>query len=1068
MTGQKIPDDIERWEKKGLREDIDTDAEHVHDIYIWHNFAIEHETCDCGGEFKDRGHWNPYAIVDGHPVKLSRDYFETFDEAVGYLKGAVKDKEIVDGDECDGDDDDEEPEIPKHPDSDNVARKGFDMRIHMAMMNGEEGAREAYIDYVENMRKATLDDFMGGGKKGADEESDAKEKPKAEKKSEPAENEKPKAEKKAKKGTRSEKKTKERLVEEDNGENGPPVEEKKSKYTPEEQAEIKKIMARNYERMLREGTKISVGSEDKAKAELEQARKDREIELQKEKAEARAAQAEADAKLPPGKMVPRDDEEKKLVDQTGGKTAEEVRIAQNKAKELSKPVKRVRTNEGGNVGVLPGGDPLLHDNTGHLRTGNPKGVSRDPTSYDIEHGEARENRDAGKGRRNGQASYVRDNGTFLGQGPQTEVVQGYEQARREPWYIRVGNRLVETVPYLRSDDSKSFLDTENLLNTMTEYNRMAHDPQYQGRLAKIYDDKDDLGELRHAKLDDLGRMSPAQLRHMFVQMFQSTNPKTGERRWDGKHLLIPAGYQYAKEVTDPNVIDPEDSNSKYVGILRRGKKGGFNPSLLSFLTNDTDTIQRRGVGINKNALGLADYKWGGVKGPRQARNIKGREDELSHVFGKDRQTPTDLILKMLGDATNDMVYGEDDQDFDEDALEGYILDNFGLPINKDDRWKGIMGAYQNALGMPDEGESNLPPAVRAQLSQYLPKKYPALAEGAPTEMMSRRDALQALDSIYDGINKDYGGYSLDSAYDEYANDQAGLGLTPEGIKAMLSDYMIGEDGAERDLEGAKRAWALDHLEDARLQSIIDAVEPWVVNWLDNLPYNDALALFKDYPELRRNMAMSKDERTNWYRDLFDSQKLRNINSKDDDETGIEQVRKYHRKYWDPVLDGSVQGDRDAYENYSGVNKKRRKSAGQITKRGDRKEAVKQRRGSTVIPEEQRRALVGKTHSGKNVVTAKKDDKTQGEEDYYKKHRTSQSMKERVHYFDPYFDTLMNKGDEEGGEREVEGMPSGKHESDPRIARFRTVSMGEGKDASWPMQVVDKNTGKVLFTLGDKD
>ena len=48
------------------------------------------------------------------------------------------------------------------------------------------------------------------------------------------------------------------------------------------------------------------------------------------------------------------------------------------------------------------------------------------------------------------------------------------------------------------------------------------------------------------------------------------------------------------------------------------------------------------------------------------------------------------------------------------------------------------------------------------------------------------------------------------------------------------------------------------------------------------------------------------------------------------------------------------------------------------------------------------------------------------------------------------------------------MPSGEHDSNPRKATYRTVSMGGGKDASWPIKVVDKNTGKVLFTLGDRD
>lgn len=146
MADFRIPDDIERWEKKGLREDIDTDAEHVHEFYVWKNLAIEHEVfkdCDC------KGHWNPYAIVDGHPLKLSRDFFDSFDEAVGYLKACMKDKEITD-EKADGSDCD----IPKHPEGDTVTRKSVSMATRIAMMNGEPGAMERYKAEMRELRKA--------------------------------------------------------------------------------------------------------------------------------------------------------------------------------------------------------------------------------------------------------------------------------------------------------------------------------------------------------------------------------------------------------------------------------------------------------------------------------------------------------------------------------------------------------------------------------------------------------------------------------------------------------------------------------------------------------------------------------------------------------------------------------------------------------------------------------------------------------------------------------------------------------------------------------------------------
>ena len=72
-----------------------------------------------------------------------------------------------------------------------------------------------------------------------------------------------------------------------------------------------------------------------------------------------------------------------------------------------------------------------------------------------------------------------------------------------------------------------------------------------------------------------------------------------------------------------------------------------------------------------------------------------------------------------------------------------------------------------------------------------------------------------------------------------------------------------------------------------------------------------------------------------------------------------------------------------------------------------------------------------------------------------------SMRDRIRYFDPTFDT-MDKS--EGGKKmEDEAMPSGRGDSEPRKMAYRTVTMGEGKDPI-PMTVVDAKTGKVLFRL----
>ncbi|MDY4921016.1 MAG: hypothetical protein SO119_08120, partial [Phascolarctobacterium sp.] len=102
MGKVKLPDDINDWEKRSLREDIGTSEEHKHTIYVYKDFAIEHEEDECCNN------WNPYVIVNGHPLKLHEGYFHNFDEALGYLKGAIKEKELVDFDNSP-----DEPEFPK-------------------------------------------------------------------------------------------------------------------------------------------------------------------------------------------------------------------------------------------------------------------------------------------------------------------------------------------------------------------------------------------------------------------------------------------------------------------------------------------------------------------------------------------------------------------------------------------------------------------------------------------------------------------------------------------------------------------------------------------------------------------------------------------------------------------------------------------------------------------------------------------------------------------------------------------------------------------------------------------
>ena len=137
MTEFKIPDDISRWEKRGLREGIGTSDEHVHEIYVWKKLAIECEKWGC--DDCEHESWNPYVLMDGHPMKLERGNFETFDEAVGYLKGILKKKELASEGEVEKDDEDDEDGlgIPEHPSSDSVVKKSISIK-DLIKRNGQD------------------------------------------------------------------------------------------------------------------------------------------------------------------------------------------------------------------------------------------------------------------------------------------------------------------------------------------------------------------------------------------------------------------------------------------------------------------------------------------------------------------------------------------------------------------------------------------------------------------------------------------------------------------------------------------------------------------------------------------------------------------------------------------------------------------------------------------------------------------------------------------------------------------------------------------------------------------
>ena len=1102
MTAQKIPDDIERWEKKGLREDIDTDAEHVHDIYIWHNYAIEHEKCDCGGEYKDKGHWNPYAIVDGHPVKLNRDYFESFEEAVGYLKGMIKDKEIVDGKEADDEEDEEEPEIPKHPDGDTVTRKGFDMRIHMAMMNGEEGAREEYERYISDLRKGTsiYPTHSRANAKGQKTENDSIHRDIPNNTFNPHVEppipfiERKKGEYKTiNMNTPAYQKTSSKKKEEIDSSLPTKMEQKKMHGNT--------IGLQNPTRKTQEKEERYATTADDRNRQYREADKDQEKKIQEQiknhgggpaldlKRTAvrnnwgyKRVSEQIDRELDPeygkhgltGEWV--SGPERERPDTPNGLTPEEAEERNNNLKldEMgvrnwfralaNLPLLERLDDQGENVSLFnsdesPGspvgqyGEQVSYQHGGKdgFPTSKVKGVGDSDGSAingaDLNQGAMRHSNSFGRGptgkimmpAANGitpmlemfKAIYGKDTADWLeGMGRNVNKQLGGEKAKESQeksdvrdWGIRAGRY---TLPTVRGNGwvQDEYPDIKKTLSMLTAYNKLALEKN--PHITPVY--KED----RPATLKDLESMSPAQMRHMFAQMSQYTDPDTGERYWNGSHVPLLGGFQYGKK----------DKNGNYAQLI--GKNGDrLNPGLFAMLANEGDTLDRKGMGLYKNANDIVTYRFNDVLGARPAADVEGQEDELSHIFGMDRQTPDSMMLPALRDLTNKLNL--ESPKFKEDALKDYIFNHFGY---ENENLDNMMNKYIQALNYAprSEDERNLKDLILNNLIyEYEQEK-----------------------------DKVYGGVPFETALQEYLKRSLGSGewFSKVASEKVLAPFMVDEKGNQRSREDAKKAWAQSKFMDARMEKLINQLEPYVMHWLDNMPYNKAQALFEAIPGLRRNMAMSPEERIEWYKNLYDMGKIRNeLGTKN-----LKDIGKYHQIGTEHIGRKTTQlQDQQNAENDSEV-KYKPTSAGAITfvpGKGD-EESRSIPDYELISPEAAAfmQALVaGMVDNDKVSEIINHDVLTPVEKEnlqWDREHRTNQSMKERIHYFDPYFDTLMVKGDEEGGEKKVDGMPSGEHDSNPRKATYRTVSMGEGKDASWPMKVVDKNTGKVLFTLGDRD
>lgn len=143
MSRPDLPDDESGWEKKGIREHIGTSEEHVDDLFVHGDYAVERDA---------DGTYEAYVIVGGTPIKVNGG-MTTFREAVEFLRGSLASKELVDDHECK----EKGPVEPEHPKSDNMEKGRRPMSSMRAMM-AEAHAMENWQDVVrqDELRKAEV------------------------------------------------------------------------------------------------------------------------------------------------------------------------------------------------------------------------------------------------------------------------------------------------------------------------------------------------------------------------------------------------------------------------------------------------------------------------------------------------------------------------------------------------------------------------------------------------------------------------------------------------------------------------------------------------------------------------------------------------------------------------------------------------------------------------------------------------------------------------------------------------------------------------------------------------
>ncbi len=1095
MTGHSIPDDIERWEKKGLREDIDTDAEHVHDIYVWHNFAIEHETYDCEGIRGSKGHWNPYVLVDGRPLKLDKCYFDSFDEAVGFLKGALKDKALTDSGSKDKEEEDD-CGIPEHPSSENVAKKSMvSMKARMARMAGEPGWREMWQAEIDEMEKAKRKKPVQS-KAGPADESNA---------TSPAPVDEPKEQEIKDTGTALE----------GNGGAEPKTPESDSSR------DFFSHIPRDRDKLM-EYTDSLLGSVDVHKPEP----------FDDEAADAPAKNTSGLPKAAPAEfsdVIAGSKGNKELAGNMLNTYWVWKQMPDDKSKSNLGVINRI-----GNVynRIVPEGniDKDYQDLVARLNS------SSDYT-------------------RPVPGAAVYENPMGIGDSGRNLDVAPYERMNKE----KDKNKIAEGIfgrldrdelnlASLTDEDKQQLFEVYGDLIKVDDAQRTNPNRgktkayRYRTMLEDRWD-KAGLGSLGHAYQDWLkqGHVSridatDAEGNALTDDVTDITERPGGDRvfpssgdglrvevpRVDGQGntILQPTGaesqwgrmlnsnptdnsigghnrghsYQSGKPYNSEHIMDEGTLN-----MIGQPEKG-MQPANVSFngqyrtISLPSKRLQRAIFENPRNLLKMVtSYKQKtgaknsdeGIRGTRASPYSHEGEATLDDIMNMSPNMLNSILLsefKVRDDMTGELRNIRPDIDGAPVNLIGGI--NYNEPLFKTSE-KGKVYLNPKALQFVTTDADERHP------SKYLPRStdgiYGINIDGVPiaqgvvpynemTPNMKKKQAQPSKDLILDllaqntnrlnepvfvddsnedaedneinrmiaervGGSRSYDNATLMEALDPYM--EGSRNLIQNGLPVEKMDPAMRADYERAVLNAALYAWATDIKRAKRNREYNDEVEDILMSYFRNAPMRDSYALMDEFPYLKRAAGMSPSDRADFYERLENEQALKDrtysgdplktIRAHRGKEAGVlGTVDKYGNKNDLPYYDDSGSGS-------SGVTSETASAMRNFHNRVHGEGAPNPR---TTIEDA---ARIREIHELNKM----------------RQNNKSISMRDRIRYFDPTFDT-MDKS-EGGKEMEEDAMPSRRGDSEPRKMAYRTVTMGEGKDPI-PMTVVDAKTGKVLFRL----